>query len=232
MSKDLFFVPPFARRCREAAAGIWEKSREHPFVRALADGSLDPERFAFYQKQDARYLEGFADTCALISVRCELPADKLWFLEAGKLALVVEGELHRGYGKKLGYTEADIRALDLTPNCRGYRAHMIEQATAGSLLGAVAALTPCPWVYVDLGHYLLKGFPGDTFPDDHPYVDWLKTYIDPGFLTYMNELLERLERFAAEAGPRTQELAVEAFVNSVRYEYRFWDQAWTRQGWV
>lgn len=226
-----FNIPPFAQRCRAACDDIWEASRSHPFVQALADGSLAAEKFAFYQQQDARYLEGFADTCALISVRTELPADKLWFLEAGKMALVVEGELHKGYGEKLGYTEQDIRELELTPNCRAYRAHMIEMATRGSLVEAVGALTPCPWVYIDLGQFLLSRFPGQTIPADHPYADWLKMYSDPGFNTYMDEILERLERYSQQVDEATRRAAVEAFRLSVRYEYLFWDQAWTMQQW-
>lgn len=226
-----FTITPFARRCREASDAIWGSSRGHPFVQALADGSLVSEKFAFYQKQDARYLEGFSDTCALISVRAELPADKLWFLDAGKLALEVEGQLHKGYGEKLGYNEEDIRKLELTPNCRAYRAHMIEMATRGSLVEAVAALTPCPWVYIDLGQHFLSLFPGQQIPDSHPYADWLRLYADPGFNEYMTALLERLDRFANQVDEATRERAVEAFVVSVRYEYLFWDQAWTGQQW-
>ena len=211
-------VPPFAWRCYQAAGESWTKSRQHPFVLALADGSLDSARFAFYQQQDARYLEGFAD-------------DKLWFLDAGKMALVVEGELHKGYGEKLGYTADDIRKLELTPNCRAYRSHMIEQAQAGSLVEAVAALTPCPWVYIDLGQHLLHEKLGGSIADDHPYADWLRMYADEGFFDYMNEILARLQRFSEAADEPTRERAVRAFVTSVRYEYMFWDQAWTQQAW-
>src|SRR5690625_2127015 len=72
-----FTIPPFARACIEAAAGAWRASFDHPFVRALAEGTLDAERFRFYQMQDARYLEAFADAASLISIRCTVPADKL-----------------------------------------------------------------------------------------------------------------------------------------------------------
>ena len=225
-------VPPFAWRCYQAAGEAWTRSRSHPFVLALADGTLDAERFAFYQKQDARYLEGFADTCALISVRCEHPDDKLWFLEAGKMALVVEGQLHKGYGDKLGYTPDDIRRLELTPNCRAYRAHMIEQAQCGTLAEAIAALTPCPWVYIDLGQHLVHERLGGSVPDSHPYADWLRMYADTGFFDYMREILSRLQRAAEAVDEATRERAVQAFVLSVRYEYLFWDQAWTKQDWL
>ena len=89
-------VPPFAQRCLDAAGEAWGASFEHPFVLALADGSLDESRFRFYQMQDARYLEAFADACSLVSTRCPAPADKLWFVDAARLALVGRRGVARG----------------------------------------------------------------------------------------------------------------------------------------
>lgn len=223
-------VPSFARSCLEAAEASWGASFEHPFVVALAEGTLDSEQFKFYQMQDARYLEAFSDASALISVRCVHPDDKLWFIDAARMALVVEGELHAGYGEQLGYDPDDIAALELTPNNRAYQNHMIAAAQGGSLVEAVAALAPCPWLYIELGRYLQERL-GGAIPDDHLYVDWLRMYADPGFNTYMENLLERLERFSKGADAATLDRAREAFLVSTRYEWMFWQQAWTQQEW-
>ena len=224
-----FPVPPFARRCREAAGDAWAASFDHPFVRALADGSLDPERFRAYQMQDARYLEAFADACSLVSVRSPGPADKLWFVDAAQLALVVEGELHAGYGERLGFGPADVAALELTPTNRAYQDHLVAQAQRASPVEAVATLAPCPWLYVELGRRLVAGLGG--VDDSHPYADWLRTYADPAFDEYMEGLLERLQRFADAASEAERERAVAASVTSARYEWMFWDQAWADQRW-
>ena len=56
-----FSVPPFADACLEHASDTWAEAFDHPFVHALADGTLDADTFKFYQMQDARYLEAFAD---------------------------------------------------------------------------------------------------------------------------------------------------------------------------
>ncbi len=224
-----FAVPPFAEACVEAAGEAWGASFNHPFVRALAEGTLDAERFKFYQMQDARYLEAFADASALVAVRCPEPEDKLWFIDAARLALVVEGELHAGYGEKLGYGPEDIRRLELTPNNRAYQNHMIGTAQCGTLVEAVAALTPCPWLYVELGQRLERAM-GEV-PADHPYAAWLEMYRDPAFNEYMDNLLERLQRFADAADEAARARAREAFVVSLRYEWMFWEQAWTQQTW-
>lgn len=224
-----FTIPPFAQRCMDASGSAWRASFEHPFVVALADGSLDSKKFAFYQMQDARYLEAFSDACAIISTKTVDPIDKLWFIDAARMALVVESELHAGYGEKLGYTASDIANLSLTPNNRAYQNHMIASALKGTLVEAVGTLTPCPWLYIELGQHLLAKM--GTIPDDHPYGNWLKMYSDPGFNDYMNEILGRLQKFADAADEKNREIAVEAFVLSARYEWMFWDQAWNLQKW-
>lgn len=222
-------VPPFARRCLEAAGPSFGASFDHPFVRALAEGTLETEKFRFYQMQDARYLEAFADAACLIAPRCTAPADKLWFIDAARLCIIVEGELHAGYGKRLGYTPEDIARLELTPNNRAYQDHMISSALRGTLVEAVAALAPCPWLYIALGQHLLREI--GSIPDEHPFAAWLRMYSDPQFNEYMENLLERLQRFADAADEAARERAIEAFVVSCRYEYMFWDQAWTFQEW-
>ena len=229
MSATSFDIPPFAQRCMDACQGSWGASFDHPFVRALADGSLSPERFRFYQMQDARYLEAFSDAAAIISTRVVKPVEKLWFIDAARMALVVEGELHAGYGKTLGYGPDDIAAMELTPNNRAYQNHMISTATRSSLAEAVAALTPCPWLYVDLGQNLLKEL--GTIPADHPYADWLAMYSSPEFNDYMQHLLGYLQAYADGVDEPTRQRAVEAFVVSARYEWMFWQQAWELQTW-
>src|SRR5690606_31672741 len=137
------------------------------------------------------------------------PVDKLWFLEAAKMALVVESQLHAGYGQSLGYDAVDIAALELTPNNRAYQDHMVATATRGSLVEGIAALAPCPWLYIALGQHLERanGAPADS----HPYAAWLRMYADPGFNDYMRELLSRLEQAAIGADEATLARAVEAF---------------------
>jgi thiaminase (transcriptional activator TenA) len=224
-----FEVPPFPRACLEHAGAAWGASFDHPFVRALVAGTLDPAKFRFYQMQDARYLEAFSDACALLSTRAPDPGDKRWYLEAARLALVVEAELHAGYGRKLGYTPEDIAALELTPNNRAYQDHMVSSVLRGALVEGIATITPCPWLYVDLGQWIQREL--GQIDDTHPYAAWLRTYADPGLNDYMTNLLQRLERAAAAADEPARTRAKEAFRTSARYEYMFWEQAFAGQRW-
>lgn len=222
-------VPPFAQRCLDACRQEWEAAATHPFVRALIEGSLSVERFRFYQMQDARYLEAYADTCSILSTRFVDPADKLWFIDGARLAIVVEQQLHAGYGERLGYSATDVAALDCSPNNRAYQNHMLQAAHRSSLIEALAALAPCPWLYTDIGIRMLAEL--GSISSDHPWRDWLQTYADPAFVQYTSDLLGIMERVAQDSGPRALERAEEAFRLSVRHEWMFWEQAWTLQTW-
>ncbi|MBE9097857.1 TenA family protein [Vacuolonema iberomarrocanum] len=229
MADSRLNIPPFAQSCLQVTGNVWFAAQTHPFVQALADGSLPVENFRFYQMQDARYLEAFTDACSIISARCVQPDDKLWFIDAAKLALVVERQLHTEYGKQLGYDATDIAQLTLTPNNLAYQNHMLVTCHRGALLEAIAVLTPCPWLYTELGQRLQTQLGSPS--DDHPYVNWLRTYADDGFVAYTNTLLAYLEAAAQESGEQTRQRAQQAFLTSVRYEWMFWQQAWTMQPW-
>lgn len=215
--------------CFEASREPWKASFSHPFVRGIVDGDLSVERFKFYQMQDSRYLEGYAAASAIVAARCSDPLDMLWFIDSARVALVTEGALHDEYGRKLGYDAAAIARLEVTPYNRAYQDYIISLAQTGSLIEAVAALAPCPWLYIELGKAMLAEL--DTISDSHPYADWLKLYSDPQFDSFIGELHEKLQRFSDESDEAARRRAVEAFVTSVRYEWMFWEQAWTMQEW-
>ena len=222
-------VPAFAAFCKNSCESLWQASFEHPFVQALVDGTLSTDRFRFYQMQDARYLEAFADACSLISVKMPAPGDKLWFIDGARLAIVVEQELHTEYGKKLGYTSQDIAELELTPNNLAYQNHIVTSAARGSLVEALAALAPCPWLYTDIGLRIKNDL--GPIPPEHPYANWLATYADPSFVAYTNDFLSYLQRAAESASESELTRATKAFEQSVQYEWMFWDQAWHKQVW-
>lgn len=230
LSSPVFIVPPFAQRCFEAGVHLWHKSFTHPFVEQLLDGSLDEGRFRYYQMQDARYLEAFADVCSILSTRTTDPETKLWFIEGARMAILVERSLHENYGRTLGYSADDIAALSLSPNNRAYQNHLLSVSHQGSMLEAIAALAPCPWLYADIGQQIVSS--GISIDDGHPYADWIREYSDPVFVTYTNELLVHLQFFADRSSDDEEKnRAVENFVLSTRYEFMFWEQAWNQQQW-
>ena len=50
----------FSDELRTASADVWEAQHAHPFVRGIAEGTLDIERFRFWVRQDYLVLIEYA----------------------------------------------------------------------------------------------------------------------------------------------------------------------------
>jgi thiaminase (transcriptional activator TenA) len=196
---------------------------EHPFNAALADGTLDRRRFAFYIVQDARYLEAFAKALATAAVRASDPDEIAFWSQSAHGAIAAERTLHEGYIEEYGLSAADLAGVPTSPTALAYSSWLQAVALAAPYEVLAAAVLPCFWVYQDVGQALVK-----HSGDDHPYRAWIATYADPAFeaaVTQARAITDRL----AERGDRTA--MAEAFVKATEYEWMFWDSAWNLETW-
>ena len=53
------------QRLLAATEDIWAEYHTHPFVRGIADGTLDEEKFRYYMVQDYLYLIDYAKVFAI-----------------------------------------------------------------------------------------------------------------------------------------------------------------------
>jgi thiaminase (transcriptional activator TenA) len=211
----------FCARLREAAWPIWQKQLEHPFVRALGDGTLPPETFEFYIRQDARYLDDFAK-CYAYAIAKTSDHDQVARFGDGILrVLEVERGIHQLYAARFGVTPEDIKATPMAPTTYAYTRHMLYASATGSFAALLAAILPCAWVYAEVGRHLTG----------HPYAEWLTTYASPEFEEVGAWLRGLLDEHAAGLPERELAALEEIFLTSSRYEYMFWDQAWRKEQW-
>src|SRR3712207_2918476 len=94
----------FTDRLREAARPIWEQQMQHPFVRALGDGSLPREVFEFYIRQDARFLDELAKVFAFAATKTGNTEEVAYLGERALHTLAVEAALHHEYARRFGLT--------------------------------------------------------------------------------------------------------------------------------
>lgn len=200
----------------------------HPFNLALADGTLQRDRFAFYIVQDARYLFGFARALAAAAARAEDPADSAFLAGSAHGALAEERRLHAGYVEQLGLTAEEMSGIETSPTCLAYTSYLRASAQSEPYPVAVAALLPCFWVYQHVGSTILEQT-GDT--SAHPYGRWIDTYADEEFATTVLGARDLTDRLAAAADERTRERMLTAFVRCSEYEWLFWNSAWEKQEW-
>lgn len=205
----------------ETARPVYEKILEHPFVRALADGTLSAERFRFYLRQDALYLDGYARRLAHIAARLEHKEHTESFLRFAADGIAVERALHEQF---LGGEHPAPE--EISPACLLYTSVLESQATAPVEIEAAAVL-PCFVVYQRVGEVIHARQQGT----ENPYRRWIETYADPAFAASTAEATAICDALADAAGDATRRRMTDIFVRCTRMEWLFWESAWQLETW-
>ncbi|HEX3816061.1 MAG TPA: thiaminase II [Mycobacteriales bacterium] len=204
-------------------ADLQQAILDHPFNRALADGTLDRDRFHFYLAQDSRYLVGFSQALAAASTRAENADDAAFYAHSAQTALIAERTLHAGYLEGI-----DVSGIATAPSALAYVSFLHSVALTGGYAELVAAVLPCFWVYAHVGSHIAAGI-GRL--DGHPYERWIATYADESFAASVQAAKGIADRVAADAGPAVRDRMTAAFVRGCEYEWMFWDAAWRQEAW-
>ena len=210
-----------------AAEPVWAAQLEHPFVRGIGDGSLPPDVFARWVRQDYVYLREFARVFAWAAAKADGLASMAWYARVLDLTLNTEMALHRDYARRFGITTEALDAEPPWPTTRAYTDFLVRTAADGDMADLLAALLPCAWGYVYLARRLAEQAP----PPDQRYADWIAQYASAEFAEAADWLRAELERVAAGATPARRTRLEDLFLTSSRYELRFWDMCWQGESW-
>ena len=212
----------FSAELRAEAQGIWGKIFGNPFLRQLQDGTLPLEKFRYYLAQDYLYLEGFARAVALALAKAPDPQELE--LLARRVPTPVERPMHRKLMAIVELSLGDVEKMGRSPTNLAYINHMVSTAALGGLGQTAAALLPCPWSYHEIGSLL--------GPLEHPvYSHWAAPYKEGLLEDSTRAWRGFLDREAAQAGPREREAMRRAFLTSSRYEFMFWQMAYSQEAW-
>lgn len=216
----------FSEQVWAEAAPILDAIRAHPFVRGLADGTLERARFQHYMVQDALYLQGFGRALAFGAVKAPDAALIQQFSNAAEVAIIVERALHAGFLTQFGVDPAEAERAQPSPTCQAYVDSLITAAATGSFAELSAATLPCFWIYWDVGSAIQR-----TAVPANPYAAWIDTYAGEDFEAATRRMIAVFDAEAEAAGPRLREAMRARFLRSCRYEWMFWDAAWRQETW-
>lgn len=216
-------TPTFYHRCIAACTPVWEQAATHPFVEALACGTLQKSQIQYYLGQDQLYLHNYIKVCRILAERAILEEDKELFKESATLSEEAE----------LGLQEHLVFQLQLEwrgdPPGAATKAYMAQENTAvnhSSPLVALAGATPCNVLYAEIGNRLLNR--ADVVFQGHPFQSWLELYSDPAVQELAVRWIKCLNRWATGTSAFEQQRAIQAFCASMKCEVEFWQQAWDR----
>lgn len=204
----------------QAALPVYRKIIQHPFVDALARGTLDNERFMFYLRQDSLYLARYSRALTHIASRLADKDHTAAFIRFASDGTAVEKALHESF---LQGSVPDQN--EISPACLLYTSLLGSQAAAPVEVEAAAVL-PCFWVYQRVGADILSRQQGDN-----PYMRWIETYGDEAFAASTAEAVAICDSLAEAAGADTRRMMTDIFVRCTKMEWMFWDSAWRLEQW-
>ncbi len=175
--------------------GLVRACLAHPFVRGLAEGSLERDAFMRYVAQDAFFLRAFLRAYALAAAKCD-DSDRVQRFHTLMAGVLDELKLHASYAAKMGIDLSGVQALRAT---RAYTDVLLRTAWHCGVDEITAAMAPCMRLYAFLGSELAD----DRHPD-HPYIEWITTYSGEEFQALAAEV-ESLLDVEAEDTPKVRD---------------------------
>jgi thiaminase (transcriptional activator TenA) len=211
---------------RDAAQPIWEAILAHPFLKELGAGTLPHDRFLYFIRQDYLYLFEFARVLCVGGSQAEDLDTLEMFAKHAANTVAVERVMHTGFMQRLGLQADQLLDSQRTPTTQAYTRHLLAVAREGTLGEIVAAVLPCYWIYLEVGRHMAACQPADPI-----YLDWIKAYGSDTFAGLVQQQLNLVDRLGARAPAHESRRMTEHFIQSSRYEYLFWDDAYRLTAW-
>ena len=202
-----------------ASARIFEGIKELPFIKELADGSLDPSRFDRYIAQDEVYLGNYGRQMFLLADMMTDPAQQEMFRLFAQTGLDGEKAMHELLIGRFGI-DTEVTASTVTAT---YNNHTQAAIDSGSKEVALAAMLPCMWIYNEVGQYIYS----IASMEGNPYKEWVMEYQNEEFTAGVNAVLAIADEWAAAADDDTRAKMTKAFLEAALFEYAFWDYGYS-----
>ena len=212
----------FSEHLWQQITPLYEAILDHDFVKELITGALSTERFAYYIQQDALYLADFSRALAQLAARSESPEDSLQFTLFAQNAILVERALHESFFVSFDITPETTKM----PACFAYTNYLLASTSLQSVAVGAAAVLPCFWIYREVGKHIYK-----LATPNNPYQAWIDTYAGDAFDAAVNQMLAIVDRLVVEASPSLRTNMDDAFHQSSRLEWYFWDDAYKQTRW-
>lgn len=215
----------FSDHLLDVGEDLWKAQKDHPFVRELADGSLDEAAFRSWLEQDYRYLLDYARTFAVLGGKARDEATMAHCFEVAHVIVEEEMDLHRSFAADFGLSRDDLAAVEKAPTCVAYTNYLLRTARERPLAVGAAAIYPCGQGYLDVAEHMAELADGE-----HRYTPFVEKYTGEPFresVAWMREFVDR----CAEENPSLRDEMEAAFRRSAELEHAFWEMAYAEEPW-
>lgn len=212
----------FTARARREVTTVWEQLEEHPFVTAMADGSLPPASYQRYVEQNLLYLPQYARAIALATAKSRDDAELSAYSAA--LANIVDVEIpqNRLLLDRVRELTGDHSppAREMAAATRNYTSYLLAVAGTAEVASIGALIMPCAWSY---GVIARRHLPQVVA---HPvYEGWFSFFATDEYHALVATMRERLDHDLAHLDERGMAGALRIFATATDLEKEFWDMA-------
>lgn len=233
----------------DAALPMIKVTEKHPFLVSMVDGTLEEANFKYYVVQDALYLKDFADCLRRLAEKAPTKEGTQRLVDFATGAEESELELHNSFFKQWNIqapsSKDNSNPMQQMPNCLMYTSYIKRVVATGSYAEGLAVMLPCFWVYMHVGHVMLKLRKSLDSNDDKEttkrkpqYDAWIDMYGGEDFEKEVKEYIamvdaecDRLQEEPQAEDKETLKKMKQHFVMGCKLEHMFWDQASTMMEW-
>lgn len=202
-------------------APLWVGIRDHRFLRDTRDGTIPPETFAVWLRQDYLFVEAAIPFIAALVPRA--PTHH-WGPLTGVLS-ALEKELHL-FEERAARVGVDLRGAPPAFACHAYIQFLLATAHTRSYAESYTVLYAAERAYHESWLVVREGIHPDS-----PWQPFVENWAGDEFAGYVAYLGEELETLAREAGSPERDRMAELYRLTLLYEVAFWEMAATGEGW-
>ena len=210
---------------RQEHRDLWQKMVNHPFVVEMGDGTLPVEKFGAYFVQDYIFVR---DLVVLIAQGVSKAPD---LQAAARLnsfladILNPENDLFVRAFRELGVSEPEYMSAIPSPTTQGFGDFLVRVGLDGDFSEIAAVLYVTEGTYLDWATRLIQA---GKRPANPVYREWIDIHGPEVLGELVDWLAEHLDGAdTAEFRPRAEK----AFLTVLRYEYLFWEAAYSGEAW-
>jgi len=207
-------------RLKHACQTDWQAYCQHDFVRQLGAGSLAPEAFRHYLKQDYLFLMHFARAWGLAVYKSRNMQELRQGLATLKAIVDVELDLHVQYCGQWDISEDDLAHLPESRPTIAYTRYVLDTGLQGDLLDLHVALAPCLIGYAEIATWLCaQPF---TVRAGNPYDAWIRMYESQEFQDAACAERDWINTQLRDVSPARLTQLTRIFGEAARLEADFW----------
>ena len=207
-----------------SVSDIWPEYNNHPFVRGIETGTLDPQKFRRYIIQDYLYLNEYAKVFAVGIAKAKSLETMRLFSSVIDAIANVEMNVHKGYMAKFGVPQEELDSASRELANLSYTSYMLRVAYEEGEPEILAAILSCALSYEDIAREIVRRNPESV--SHELYGSWVRTYSGEEYCGLNGVLVSFLERSAENYSESQINHLAEIFRECSLYEAGFWDMGW------